>query len=162
VDLEEYKKDIGKFKGQVDSFNTIPYLAEVGIFSVLSEALKQELMPSPVAVMLALKKLLPELMGTTSKALLDTLDEVVPIVTGSPNTVEEFVKKKAVVAESQVAIEKYKTDQIHLLDMAHLMDEMQWPTPSEEQAHIIMVAENMKELENGIEVAQGREEVRPP
>ena len=158
IDLEEYKKDISKYKGQVDNFNTIPYIADVGIFTVNSDDLKQKLMPSPVQMMLALKELLPQLMGESSTELLDKLDEVVPIVIGEPSTVEQFVKKKSVVAESQEKLEEYKTAQLHITEMANLMTEMEWPIPGTENVHMIMVQENMTSLENGIEVAQGREE----
>jgi len=158
IDIEEYKTDIKKYKDQVDNFNTIPWIADVGIFTVFSDVLKKNLMPSPVRCMLALKELLPELMKKSSQILLDTLGEVVPIVTGVPGNVADFVKKKKIVEESQSELNNYKGAQKHIDDMAHLMDEMTWPIPDDEKAHLNMISSEMLTLENGIEIAQGKEE----
>ena len=158
IDLEIFKNDIKKYKGQRDTFNTIPYVADVGIFNVNSDDLKKKLMPSPVRMMLALQELLPRLMQEQSEGILGILEKVVPIVESNPNTVEKFVEKKNTVAESQEKLDQYKQVQVHITEMASLMKEMEWPIPDTENVHMIVLGNHMTALENGIEVAQGREQ----
>ena len=43
-------------------------------------------------------------MGEASKSLLDDIGLVLPVVTGIPATVEQFVNKKQVVADSQLQV----------------------------------------------------------
>ena len=97
-------------------------------------------------------------MRDSSHILLDTLGDVVPVVTGVPGNVADFVQKKKVVEESQTGLEGYKNEQKHIDEMASLMNEMGWPIPDDEKAHLNMIASEMLTLENGIEIAQGKEE----
>jgi dynein heavy chain len=158
IDLEEYKTDINKYKGQQDSFATIPFIADVGIFTVDSSQLKDELMPSPLRMMKALKDLLPELMSKQSTSLLSCLEKIVPVIERGPEDVRQFVHKKNTVLEAVDNIDKYKEEQAHIHDMEMLMNEMSWTIPDHERVHIVMVGENMRSLEDGIEKAQSKEE----
>lgn len=59
-----------------------------------SRHLKLGLMPSPVQCLLALKAQLPNLMAMAAADLLGEVSHLLPVVTGSPSSVEQFVKKK--------------------------------------------------------------------
>jgi hypothetical protein len=69
--------------------------------------------------------LLPERMGEASKSLLEDIGAVLPVVTGIPATVEQFVNKKQVVAESQLQLDKFHarkvTSHICALTRSHCM-----------------------------------------
>ena len=159
VDLKVYKAEIEKYGGQVGEFEeNIPYSADIGVFHVDSEELKMKLMPSPVACLYALKSLLPELMDAGFASLLDELQTVLPVVMGSPTTVETFVEKKKVVAEAIAAFESFKARQQKLIAMAELMESQSWPLPDEQKANLVMAEENMSTLETGMQIAEGREE----
>ena len=158
IDLEEYKRDINKYKGQQDSFATIPFIADVGIFSVDSSQLKDELLPSPLRMMKALEDLLPELINKQSTSLLDRLEKIVPIIEGNPSDVRQFVHKKNTVQGAIENTDKYTAEQHHLHEMEILMKEMEWTIPADEGVHIFMVDNNMKSLLDGIDAAQGKED----
>ncbi|CAM9594527.1 unnamed protein product [Heterosigma akashiwo] len=158
ADLELYRAEIARYRGQAAEFEGIPREAHVGILRVESAELKRRLMPSPVLCIQALKKLLPELMSEHAKALLDVLADLVPVVTGAPSTVEHFVRKKRVVAECFEALDGYKERAEKVHKMAELMGAQEWALPDQEKVHLVMIDENMTTLENGLEIAQGLEE----
>jgi dynein heavy chain len=155
VDLEEYGKQIEKYKGQSGHFQNIPYSADVGIVRCDSIMLKERLMPSPVQCLRSLKKMLPELMRVDNLALIAAFSDLLPTATSSPSTVDAFVAKTSMCQQAALDLQSYKDRAAKVGHMEELMDLQEWSVPDDEKANKRMVAEDLATLENAIEVAAG-------
>ncbi|CAN0329173.1 unnamed protein product, partial [Discosporangium mesarthrocarpum] len=97
--LEVFRSEMDKYKAMTLDFQGIPAKATVGIMEVDSKIIRTRLMPSPLQCLFAIRELLPELMEEGASSLLDELGGLIPHITGTSASVEDFVlKKKAVVA----------------------------------------------------------------
>jgi hypothetical protein len=132
ADLHEYANTIKKFQNQVTEFNRIPSAGDIASLMVDSRHLKLGLMPSPVQCLIALKNQLPRLMEESSRALLAAVTEVLPIVTGTPTSVEQFVRKKTVTADALVALPDLRKRQERISDMASLIRQNMWSMPDQQ------------------------------
>lgn len=159
VDLLVYADAISKYRQQAEQFrNHLPRSADIGIFRVDSLVLKRMLVPSPLVCLDTLHARLPELMSDGFKELLDQLGEILPVVTGAPNNVPQFITKKHVVREALCKFESFKAAQHKLVEMSALMVKEGWVVPEDQKAHMVMVNENMSTLDTGLQIAEGREE----
>lgn len=158
TELHDIVEAISKYRGQASDFETIPFSATIGILFVDSKDLKMLLMPSPVRCLYAIQKLLPELMNEAARSLIYELGRVLPVVTGVPNTVEEFVRKKKACEETQSSMESYKARQTRVEEMAALMKAQAWAIPEEQKGNLLIISENITSLENGVQIAEGRQE----
>lgn len=157
-ELSDIVSAIAKYRAQAGDFETIPFSATIGILFVDSKDLKTLLMPSPVRCLFAIQKLLPELMNEAAKSLISELGRVLPVVNGVPNTVEEFVRKKKACEETTGGMESYKARQARVEDMAALMKAQNWALPEEQKGNLLIISENITTLENGVQLAEGRQE----
>jgi len=158
VDLHEYATTIKKYQNQVTEFNRIPSASDVASLMIDSRHLKLGLMPSPVQCLIALKNQLPRLMEASSRGLLSDVTDVLPIVTGTPTSVEQFVRKKTVTSEALVSLPELRKRQGRISDMATLIQKNNWAMPDQQANDMFEVEQNLAMLENGIQVAQGKEE----
>jgi len=126
-------------QGMVTEFSRIPSAADVACLCVDSRHLKLGLMPSPVQCLLALKQHLPVLMDQSSKALMEEINQVLPIVAGSPTSVEQFVKKKVVTAESLNAMPVFRKRQDRIADLVALLTNNGWPLPDQQKDDLFQV-----------------------
>jgi hypothetical protein len=152
TELHEIVEAIEKYKAQAVEFEAIPFSATIGVLFVDSKDLKMTLMPSPVRCLYAIQRLLPELMNEAARSLISELGRMLPIVMGVPTSVEEFVRKKKVVEETMGNLEGYKTRQAKVEELAAIMKSQSWTLPEEQRGNLLIIAENITSLENGVQV----------
>ena len=158
VDLDLFRSEIEKYTGMRTSFEGIPSAANIGIFSVDSIDLKMKLMPSPLLCLYALETLLPELIDEGATELNDRLGEVLPVIKKSPTNVDMFVKRKKVVATSNLEMQSYKEKQTLIHEMYDLMKNQGWVLDEKKKASLTIIDESVTSIENNIQIAEANEE----
>lgn len=158
VDLEVYATAIARYRQQAEEFQQMPRSADIGILRVDSLALKRLLVPSPIVCLNALHGRLPEMMNDGFKDLLDQLGSILPVVTGAPNNVAQFITKKRVIREAIEKFDGFKASQNKLIAMSKLMTKEGWQVPEDQKAHLVMANENISTLDTGVQIAEGRED----
>jgi hypothetical protein len=139
ADLAVLAHTIGKYQGMVTEFRRIPSAADVASLCVDSRHLKLGLMPSPMHCLLALKQHLPRLMDQSSKALMAEVNSLLPVVAGVPGSVDQFVKKKMVTAESLAVLPAFRKRQDRIAEMAALLANNGWPLPDQQKDDLFQV-----------------------
>jgi hypothetical protein len=89
--------------------------------------------------LLALKQHLPRLMDQSSKALMAEVNSLLPVVAGVPGSVDQFVKKKMVTAESLAVLPAFRKRQDRIAEMAALLANNGWPLPDQQKDDLFQV-----------------------
>ena len=76
------RKSIAFYKGQIEKFTEVPRYADVGSILVDTSVMKEEMTPSPVSCINAIKEWLPTLAGQEAGALLEEVGGMNPIIGG--------------------------------------------------------------------------------
>jgi dynein heavy chain len=156
VELSVFQDAIAKYQGQATQFNTIPRMADIGIIRADSVDLKQMLMPSPVACLFAIRKLLPELMTEHCELLHDDVRALYTVVASAPDNAADFVKKLSYLSKTQVALPGLRERREHIDAMAELMTSNNWPIPDTNKAHLNLLRDALSRLETETQASESR------
>ena len=157
-EVEAFGKAIAFYKGQIEKFTEVPRYADVGSILVDTSVMKEEMTPSPVSCINAIKEWLPTLAGQRAGALLEEVGGMNPIIGGDPSTVEAYVNKKKVKDTASANLESYKDTQTYALSLLFLMDDNKWPVPDSVKATTRMLKEALEKMEVYIGDAESKEE----
>lgn len=147
-DVEAFQNAIAEYRGQIDQFNGVPRFSDVGVIFVDSVSIKQNMIPSPLQCLQAIQKYLPELALQRAQELVDQVGAMNPIISGDPNSVENYVNKKKVKDTAAMGLESYNARQSYIRSLVHVMDDNAWPAPDQVKALMRMLKESLVSLES--------------
>lgn len=107
-------------------FQAIPKRADVGALLVDSEALMHLLMPSPNLVLEGIKDWLPKLSVLRARELLDEVDEMNPIISSEPGSVESYINKKKTKDQANESLESIRERQNYIKSLVNLVEDNSW------------------------------------
>ena len=95
-EVEAFEKSIKFYNEQIAKFSEVPRYADVGSILVDTALMKEEMIPSPLSCINAIREWLPALAGQRAGALLEDVGGMNPIIGGDPSSVEAYVNKKKI------------------------------------------------------------------
>ena len=157
-ELQTFTETIAFYNKQIDYFNDMPALTEVGMYLVDSQDMKASMSPSPAECLKAIGAYLPQLTQKHMQQLLDILDTINPVLAGEPTTVEAYVHKRTTKDKAVAELDTYKERQHYVRELVQLMDTNKWPVTDDLKALLRMLREHIDHLEVNIESAISTEE----
>jgi dynein heavy chain len=157
-EIESFQAAIVLYKGQIEEFASAPRFADVGILFVDSEEMKSQMSPSPLQCLKAIQDWLPNLALERGQALLDQVEAMNPILSGDPNSVENYVNKKKVKDNAVANMEQFKDRQSYVRELVFVMDDNAWPLPDTVKALMRMLKDSLQSLESNVVAADTKEE----
>jgi dynein heavy chain len=151
VPLDTFKTYIRKYEAQSGQFEGIPYEADIGLIRVDSSKFKAMLLPNPAAMIQNIRELLPLLMEEDGLRLLDTLGSDNGKLGEVPVNAEEFVRKIGYLAEIEKSMDGQMEAYKRWQEMEQLFVEEEWTMPDKLKDQRIMLAQSIKNLEEGVE-----------
>jgi dynein heavy chain len=145
-DVEAFQNAIAEYRAQIDQFKGVPRFSDVGVLFVDSVNVKAGMNPSPVQCLAAIQKYLPELALMRAQELVDQVGAMNPIISGDPNSVENYVNKKKVKDTAALGLESYNARQSYIRSLVHIMDDNSWPAPDQVKALMRMLKESLVSL----------------
>ena len=157
-ELHTFTETIAFYNKQIEYFNDMPALTEVGMYLVDSQDMKANMSPSPAECLKAIGAYLPQLTQKHMQQLLDILDTINPVLAGEPTTVEAYVHKRTTKDKAVTELDTYKERQHYVRELVQLMDTNKWPVTDDLKALLRMLREHIDHLEVNIESAISTEE----
>lgn len=108
---------------------------------------KRKLLPSPVRCLLAVRDLLPRIIGRLTNVLIGDVRSMHTVLASSPSEVEPFVTKVEMLEKSAEALPALRDRESHIRSLASVMSDNSWPLADDLKAQFRMLREGLTDLD---------------